>query len=109
MTKETKRVITKEAMEAEASRVKKLGPIATCFTIFKGFVCTAILYVPENFESGGYIFTPITLLASMFLTLYCIKLLLEVHSKIGGSYPEMGERAFGKRGRACVEVVLVAS
>ena len=56
--------------------MKKLGPIATCFTIFKGFVATGILYVPKDFKNGGYIFTPITLVGSLFATLYCAKLLL---------------------------------
>ena len=63
-------------MEEQAKQVKKLGPIATCFTIFKGFVATGILYVPKDFKNGGYLFTPITLIASLVATLYCAKLLL---------------------------------
>lgn len=71
--------------------MKKLGPIATCFTIFKGFVATGILYVPKDFKNGGYLFTPITLIASLIATLYCAKLLLEVNDRLGGgSFPEMG-------------------
>ena len=90
--------------------MKKLGPIATCFTIFKGFVATGILYVPKDFKNGGYLFTPITLIASLIATLYCAKLLLEVNDRLGGgSFPEMGYRAYGKPGRIFVEVVLVAS
>ena len=78
-------------MEEQAKQVKKLGPIATCFTIFKGFVATGILYVPKDFKNGGYIFTPITLIGSLVATLYCAKLLLQVHERLGGgSFPEMG-------------------
>ena len=84
--------------------------MATCFTIFKGFVATGILYVPKDFYNGGYIFTPITLIISLFVTLYCAKLLLQVNDRIGGgSFPEMGFKAYGKVGKKFVEIVLVAS
>ena len=74
--------------------MKKLGPLATCFTIFKGFVATGILYVPKDFKNGGYIFTPITLVCSLVLTLYCAKLVLAVNARLGGgSFPEMGFKA----------------
>jgi len=77
--------------EEQQKDVKLLGPIATCFTIFKGFVATGILYVPKDFYNGGYIFAPATLVGSLFVTLYCAKLLLEVNDRIGGgSFPEMG-------------------
>ena len=108
-TPTTKKRIEDQAHEEEGKGVKKLGPIATCFTIFKGFVATGVLYVPKDFKNGGYIFTPITLVASMALTLYCAKLLLEVHAKTGGSFPDMGFKAYGKRGKMFVEIVLVAS
>ena len=90
--------------------MKKLGAVATCFTIFKGFVATGVLYVPVDFKNGGYIFTPITLIGSLILTLYCAKLLLEAHEKLGGgSFPDMGFKAYGKPGKIFVECVLVAS
>ena len=98
-----------QAHEDEAKTVKKLGPLATCFTIFKGFVATGVLYVPKDFKNGGYIFAPATLVGSMLLTLYCAKLLLEVYDKLGGSFPEMGFKAYGKPGKIFVEIVLVAS
>lgn len=60
----------------EMKDVKKLGAIQTCFTIFKGFVATGVLYVPADFKNGGYVFTPITLIGSLIVTLYCAKLLL---------------------------------
>ena len=91
-------------------KVKKLGPLATCFTIFKGFVATGILYVPKDFKNGGYIFTPITLIVSLVLTLYCAKLVLAANARCGGgSFPEMGYKAYGKPGKVFVEIVLVAS
>ena len=103
----TKRRVSKEE---ESKQVKKLGPIATCLTIFKGFVATAVLYVPLDFKNGGWLFTPITLIISLCSTLYCAKLLLAVNDRLGGGgYPEMGFKAYGKWGKILVEIVLVAS
>ena len=76
LAKKTPRTQRKVFREEEAKQVKKLGPLATCFTIFKGFVATGILYVPKDFKNGGWLFTPFTLLGSLFVTLYCAKLLL---------------------------------
>ena len=90
--------------------MKRLGPLATCFTIFKGFVATGVLYIPKDFANGGWLFTPITLIASLIVTLYGAKLLLEVNDRLGGgSFPEMGFKAYGKVGKVIVEIVLVAS
>lgn len=106
-TPNTQRRVVKEE---SAKQVKKLGALATCFTIFKGFVATGILYVPKDFYNGGYIFTPFTLVGSLMVTLYCAKLLLITHERLnGGSFPEMGEKAYGKPGKLFVEIVLVAS
>lgn len=102
----TRRVVKEES----AKNVKKLGPLATCFTIFKGFVATGVLYVPKDFKNGGYVFAPATLVGSLIVTLYCAKLLLQVNEKLGGgSFPEMGFKAFGPKGKLFVEIVLVAS
>ena len=73
--------------EENVKKQTKLGPLATAFTIFKGFVCTGILYMPRDFVNGGYGFSAITVLSALFLTLYCAKLLLEVHAEVGGSLP----------------------
>ena len=101
-----KRIMNQES----AKKVKLLGPLATCFTIFKGFVATGILYVPKDFYNGGYIFTPITLIASLVVTLYCSKLLLQVNERLGGGdFPTMGFKAYGKPGKIFVQIVLVAS
>lgn len=102
--------MSRVAKEEESKQVKKLGPMATCFTIFKGFVATGILYVPKDFKNGGWLFTPITLVASLGVTLYCAKLLLAVNERMGGgSFPEMGYKAYGRWGKLFVEIVLVAS
>jgi len=76
--------------EENAKKVKKLGPLATSFTIFKGFVCTGILYMPKDFINGGWLFSAICVILSLILTLYCAGLLLECRAKFGGSFPDIG-------------------
>lgn len=105
-TPTTKRRIIQEE---EVKKQKKLGPIATAFTIFKGFVCTGILYMPKDFVNGGYGFSGITIIACAALTLYCAKLLLEVYEKVGGSLPDIGYKTYGKTGKILVDVSLFAS
>ena len=89
--------------------MKKLGPLATSFTIFKGFVCTGILYMPKDFINGGWLFSAICVILSLILTLYCASLLLECRQKFGGSFPDIGFAVYGKTGRRLVEISLVAS
>ena len=83
--------------------------MATVFTIFKGFVCTGILYMPRDFVNGGYGFSSITILGCLFFTLYCASLLLEVYGKVGGSLPDIGMAIYGKPGRIAVEISLFSS
>lgn len=64
--------------EQETAEIKKLGPLATGFTLFKGFVCSGILYLPTSFVYGGSLFSAVALVLALILTLYCIKLMLDV-------------------------------
>jgi len=89
--------------------VKKLGAIATAFSIFKGFVGTGILYMPLNFVNGGYVFSPVALVLSVLLTLYCSKLLLETREKVGGSFSEIGLKTLGPKGKILVDIMLATS
>ena len=92
-----------------ASQVKKLGPVATAFTIFKGFVATGVLYMPNQFYVSGWLFTAIMLLISLALNLYSCKLLLEVQNKTGGSLPDIGYAAMGKFGKIISDILLISS
>ena len=53
----------------------------TYFTLVKGFVCTAILYLPESFYKGGWLFSTISITVSLILNLISMNLLLEVRDK----------------------------
>ena len=40
--------------EQYKEKVKKLNAFSTFMTLFKGFVCTAVLYLPKSFVNGGW-------------------------------------------------------
>ena len=56
----------------------QLGFIGTAMNVLKGFICTAILFLPQEFKTGGWVFMTCMLVASCALTVYCAMLLLEV-------------------------------
>ena len=97
-------------MAEEAPR-KLMGPWMTAFSLFKGFVCTGILYMPKNFINGGYAFSAGAMLFSLIFTLYCLKLLLDVRKKLGGthSFSQLGQTCLGDTGRILVDITLVGS
>ena len=96
--------------EEKVSEIKKLGTIGTAFTIFKGFVCTGVLYLPKDIYNGGWLFSSFTLVFFCFMTLYCAKLLIEVADKVGGgSFSDIGFKAAGKWGKIAVDASLVGS
>ena len=97
--------------EDAQDQVAKLSPLETGFTLFKGFVASGIIYLPTNFTTGGYGFSAIALIGALILTLFCIKLLLEVRAKLGGnvSFPEIGFLCYGFTGKLLVEISLFAS
>ena len=69
---------TKRRMVDEKSKsvVHKLGPCSTFLTLLKGFVASAVLYLPKSFVNGGYGFSIIALLVSCVVTIYCALLLI---------------------------------
>lgn len=95
--------------EDEVKAMTKLGPWATAFTIFKGFVATGILYMPKSFINGGWLFSVVALIFSLFMTLCCIRLLIETREKIGGSFSEIGQKTYGKCGKIMVDITLFGS
>ena len=98
-----------EKMGTMVDAVKKLGPISTAFTVFKSYVATGVLYMPNQFYVSGWLFTAITLLISLAMNLYSCKLLLEVQSVTGGSLTDIGYAAFGRAGKISCDILLVLS
>jgi len=90
--------------------VKKLGSVATFFTLFKGFVCSSVLYLPKSYVNGGWGFQIIMLVVIALLTMYCATLLLQVRKETGSSsYTDIGKRLFGRAGMSGVNLALAAS
>lgn len=65
--------------------------------------------MPKDFINGGWGFSTIALFLSLFMTVYCINLLLQVRNKIGGSFAEIGFKTLGKPGKIATEVALFGS
>jgi len=104
MTK--KRILDNKAQK----KVKKLGPCATFLTLIKGFVCSAVIYLPKSFVNGGWGFSIIVLVLCAFLTIYCALLLLEIRAKMdANSYTDIGKRLFGPWGKFFVNLALCLS
>ena len=90
--------------------VKKLSPWMTYFSLLKGFICTGILYLPRNFQNGGWLWAFIAMFLSFFLTLYCAIKLLEAKKKTpGGSFSDIGMHAYGLKGKIAVDITLTVS
>lgn len=104
--------ITQRKVETEeqAKKVKKMGTCGTFMSLLKGFVCTAILYLPDSFRAAGWLFQILSLLFSCFLTIFCAYLLIEVRKKVDlPSYTAIGERLYGTTGKILVNITLILS
>jgi len=53
MTPMTTRAVATEEL---AKKVTKIGTFGTFMSLLKGFVCTAILYLPDSFKQAGWLF-----------------------------------------------------
>lgn len=62
--------------EKSKSAVHKLGPCNTFLTLMKGFVASAVLYLPKSFVNGGWGFSILALIISCIVTTHCAMLLL---------------------------------
>lgn len=104
--------MTKRAKQTAevAKKVKKIGTFATFMSLLKGFVCTAILYLPNSFNEAGWLFQVCALSFSCMLTIFCAHLLIEVRKKVElPSYSDIGERLFGRYGKLGVNITLFCS
>ena len=57
--------------EDDKTQVKRLGDMATFFSLLKGMVCTGVIYLPRNLYNGGWAFSTFALLLAYALTLFC--------------------------------------
>jgi proton-coupled amino acid transporter len=89
--------------------VTKLSNTMTFFTLLKGFIGTGVLFLPNGFYNGGWLFSSIALTCSMLLTLSCITLLMSVAGKQSTSYSDLGRRSMGQIGKFLCDLTLALS
>ncbi|KAK9760853.1 hypothetical protein K7432_014711 [Basidiobolus ranarum] len=79
------------------------------FLLLKSFVGTGVLFIPKAFYNGGILFSSVILVLIAILTSICMLLLIKVHTKIPGSFGEIGGILFGGKMRISVMVLIVLS
>ena len=96
--------------EKSKSVVNKLGPCNTFLTLVKGFVASAVLYLPKSFVNGGYGFSILALIVSCVVTIHCAMLLLQVRAATkSSSYSELGLKLYGRFGKYMIDFSLCLS
>lgn len=106
-TPNTKRKIKEDIIK---TGFKKLNTVQTFMTLFKGFVCSSVIYVPKAYVNGGYAWISFTLIVCAILTAFCANLLLQVRSKTNLiSYSDIGTLAYGRVGKGMVDLFLWTS
>lgn len=93
--------------ESQDNKKGKIGPVKTFLTLIKGFLGTAVLFLPKAYYTGGWGFMSIMLTASCALTCFTSLKLIQIRLKHELSYPEIGFKAYGVVGKALVDVFLL--
>ena len=74
----------------------------------KGFVGTAVLYLPREVFLGGWLTSLVSLTLSLMLSFYCANLLLEAQKDSRGrGYMDIGQKAYGEHGKWLVSSFLI--
>lgn len=90
-------------------KIKKLGNVETAFTIFKAFVGLGVLQLPAQFYATGKYTQPSLMIGSLFLSLYCVSLLLEVADSVASSFPAIAKETFGNWLKIVVDILIFFS
>ena len=93
----------------QSAKIEKLGTVAAGASIFKAFVGLGILFLSNQFWTTGILAMPLIMIGSLFLTLYCTKLILDCAQDYGSSFSEIAEAAGGKGLRKTTEILIIAS
>lgn len=80
----------------------------TYFTLLKGFIGTAVLYLPREVYLGGWLTTIVFLFFSLVLTFVSALRLLDAQkASKARSYMEIGMKAYGRLGKNLVGSFLI--
>lgn len=79
----------------------------TCIALIKGYCAVIVLLLPKTFQNGGMLITAFFIAMSAIVSTYCIGKLIDVGLATRlYSYSLIVERALGKRGRFCLDVMV---
>lgn len=82
----------------------------TFFSMLKSFVGSGLLFLPEGFRNGGMVFSPLILMVSAIVTVYCMRRLVDCLARLpGATYGDVMEAAWGASGRLAVDVSVFLS
>ena len=88
----------------------KLSNVESGFTIFKAFVGVGLLSTPSFAYASGWAINPILMAASLVLTLYCVKLLVECAEYYRvDSLPAIAFEAYGTWAKVLTDILIVCS
>ncbi|CAH6719504.1 vacuolar amino acid transporter 4 [[Candida] jaroonii] len=84
--------------------------IKTYFLVFKALVGSGILFLPKAFESGGLLFSIVTLNIFGILTYICYLLLIHAKNHFGlSSFGELGFKTYGNPLRILILISILIS
>lgn len=95
--------------EARVEQAGKNSDIKTFFTLTKGFIATAVFFLPKNWYTGGWLWSSFCMAFSMILTLLCTQKIVEVREQYKLSFTQIGVKAMGIPGKILVDITLVTS
>jgi proton-coupled amino acid transporter len=96
-------------IESEKVKSEKLSDIKVFFTLIKAFCATGILFLPKSFYNGGWLFSSILLIGSMFLTMMCAYKLLAARKAHKVSYSLLGKKSAGMTGKIIIDIFIAVS
>mmetsp|Transcript_56775 Transcript_56775/g.132761 ORF Transcript_56775/g.132761 Transcript_56775/m.132761 type:complete len:528 (+) Transcript_56775:75-1658(+) len=74
---------------------KKMSLVKACFSTFKAFIATGILFMPQAVTNAGWGWAVILMSGSCVISTCGVLLLGECHQNCNLSYPLMGRKAYG--------------
>ena len=86
-----------------------IGTARLIATLIKSFIGSGVLFLPQAFANGGWLFSSLVMVAMAVLTQICIMRLIECRKLHPASYGRIGRLAVGAWGEHAVNISLVLS
>jgi len=101
-------IAQKAELKRDSQKVGTVGPWETYFGVLKAYCAISILIIPKAFTNGGYIFSPLCILVSAFITTVCALKLVDagLYVKIF-NYSAIVKLALGRKMKVLLDIMLV--